>query len=406
MRLIYADSGLLSNTGHHAPVCRTILRELHARGVQTVLLAGATIDSDLREELAAFPLFRISSYHFTTGDPLCGWFDGFLRGTQQTAEDYSRLSDTTRDDILYVTGVQPAHLAGLIEWLGKLPPERMPAVVVDLIFPPGMDPKPGSNNEVWESRDPREDGRAVFYRHIGLRLKEMNLTRLRFVTEYPDLPKIYGILLLRDIAYTPALPLALPANLRRRAGVRPMTVGIVGHQRPDKGYAFMPEVFGAPLKARDDIRILVHNSGPMKFRLPETDRALADLAARDPRLALRDEALSPDQYEAVLASIDLMLCPYDPKIYRTALSGVVMECLIRAIPVVVPGGTVNADQFRIFGPSGVAFERFDAASITAAALKALDHFDDHAAAAVTTAHTWARDRDPGKFVDEILRLGA
>lgn len=303
-------------------------------------------------------------------------------------------------------GRSGAHLAGLIDWLGKLAPEHMPAVVVDLIFPPGMDPKPGSDNTIWDSRDPREDARAVFYRHIGLRLKAMNLTRLRFISAHPDLTKIYLILLFAEVAYTPAQPFAVPKFLRDRTGARPITVGVVGHQHPDKGYAFMPEVFTALLKARNDIRILVHNSGPAKFHMADTERALAELAAREPRLTLRHTALSPDEYQSLQASIDLMLCPYDPRVHKAGLSGVVMECLINAIPVVLPGNTINSDQFQIFGPSGVAFESFDAASITAAALKALDRFDDHAAAAVTTAHTWARDRNPGKFVEEILRLGA
>ena len=404
MRLIYADSGLLSNTGHHASVCRTFLREAHARAIQTVLLAGANIEAGLRSELAPVPLFRVSPYHFTTGDPLCGWFDGFLRGAQQTAEDYGRLTDMTRDDILYVTACQPAHLAGLVDWLGKLPPERLPAVVADLIFPPGMDPKPGSNGEVWESRDPREDARAVFYRHIGLRLKEQKLTRLRFLTEHVALPKVYSLLLSSEVSYTPAQPHAVPTMLRRRAGTRPMTVGIVGHQRPDKGYTFMPEVLAALLQARDDIRILVHNSGPAKYRLAETERAMEELAAGNPRLTLDHRALSPDEYESLLASIDVMLCPYDPRVYRSNLSGVVIECLIRAIPVVLPAGTVNADQFRIFGPSGTAFESFDAASITEAALRLLNGFDEHAAAAVAAAQQWARDNNPAKFVDAVLAL--
>lgn len=406
MRLIYADSGLVSNTGHHASVCRAFLRETHARGIQTVLLAGTGIAPGLRAELAAFPLFRVSPYYFTTEDPLCGWFDGFLSGAQNTAEDYSRLSDTTADDILYVTACQPAHLAGLVSWLGKLAPERMPTVVVDLIYGAGMNPKPGTNNEVWESRDPREDARAVFYRHIGLRLNEMKLPRLRFITTHPAMPKVYSILLSREVVYTPAQPHAIPERLRRRAGTRPITVGIVGHQRPDKGYPFMPEVFAALLDGRADIRILVHNSGPSKYRLADTERALADLALRDPRLSLFHDALSPEQYEELLETIDLMLCPYDPKVYGASLSGVVMECLIRAIPLVVPDGSVNSDQFRIFGPSGTAFERFEAASITAAAQRALENYDAHAAAALTTAQQWARDNNPGKFLDAVLRLAA
>src|SRR5690606_8648221 len=88
MHLFYVDAGLISHTGHHASCCRAFLAETCQRGIATTVLANNAVESDLRAELGALPLFQVSPYYNNTGDPLSGWLEAFLRGAQLTASDF------------------------------------------------------------------------------------------------------------------------------------------------------------------------------------------------------------------------------------------------------------------------------------------------------------------------------
>jgi hypothetical protein len=237
-------------------------------------------------------------------------------------------------------------------------------------------------------------------------MQDRALPSLRFVTAHPALPQVYSALLSKPVAFSAALPYALPQRATPRAGRKPITVGVVGHQRPDKGYLLMPELFATLLKTEKDIRIVAHNSGTPALRLPAIEDALSALAAADPRLTLDGRALDAGDYLTLLESIDLMLCPYDPVLYRTNLSGVTLECIANAIPVVVPGGTVLETHTRTFGDMNTAFDAFTAASIAAATHDALARFDQLTVGAKAAAQIFARQCGPDKFLDMVLALAA
>lgn len=406
MHIYYVDPGLISHTGHHASCCRAFLAETRRRGVGTTVLANNAVQSDLRAELGALPLFQASPYYTDAGDPLSGWLQAFLRGAEMTAADFARVSRYSKDDVFYVTGCAPAQLMGVVEWLGTFVPGTAPAVVVDLIYQSGMILTGDGAAKSWDPADPREDPRAILYRFIGQHMKNLALPTLRFVTTHPALPQVYSALLFKPVEFCAALPYALPQQVAQRAGRRPITLGVVGHQRHDKGYLLMPEVFESLLKAEDDIRIVAHNSGPAALRIPEPEAALARLAGADRRLTLDQRPLDAGTYLALLDSIDLMLCPYDPVVYRTTLSGVTLECVANGIPVVVPGGTVLETYTRTFAEMGVAFGAFTAPAIVAAVREALSRFEQLAAGAQTASHIFAQRYGPDKFVDMVLRLAS
>jgi len=404
MRFYYADPGLTANIGHHATVCRSFTGRLKAHGTEYTVLANKFIKNDLRAELAALPFFRVSPYHTNDGDPFCGWLRAFLQGSHVTSLDFSNLPTLDQEDILYLTGCQPTHLLGLIDWLLSLPPANTPRVVVDLIYETGLYPRREGKNEIWEGLDPRVDARAAYYRFIGLHMQPANLPRLHFITEHPGLGKVYSGLLLKSVEFIAALPFELPRQLHRRGGRNPITIGILGHQRKDKGYRLMPEVFTELLETRDDIRILAHNSMPQAEA--ETQSALRLLAAEDPRLVLDERALGEGAYRALIDTVDLMLCPYDPVMYRTTLSGIFIESVTNGVPVVVPGHTILAEQFKKYGEMGTAFDEFTPASIVDATHAAIDRLDHHAGAAMLAAEKWVQDQGPQKFVEAVLRVAA
>ncbi len=399
MRLIYADPGLMSNVGHHATICRGVLSQAHDLGLPVLVFGGVDLNPGLANELGATPLFRVSPYCATDGDALCGWLNAFLQGAHFTSEDFARLPALAADDVLYLTGCAPTQLLGLIDWLATLAPNTRPRTVGDLIYNCGLEKGVKDGKGYWMDRDPRVDPRALLYRFVGLHMKNLQVTNVRFVTEHPGLDKAYSELLRTQVEFNPALPQALPPRLIDRRGRRPITLGVVGHQRQDKGYPLMPDVFRTLLSRRTDIRVLAHNSNTAS--LPQAQETMRALAKAHPHVTLDERQLDKFAYQSVLDSIDLMLCTYSPAVYQSSLSGVVIECMANGIPVVVPAKTTLADELIKYGEAGTIAEDHTSVAIVEATNRALDSYDKLAEAALHAAKRWADD-NRGRYLQNVL----
>jgi hypothetical protein len=198
------------------------------------------------------------------------------------------------------------------------------------------------------------------------------------------------------------MPFPAPAARRHRAGTRPITLSVLGHQRPEKGYELMPEIAARLLRELSQIRILVHNAEPRRMAAPQD--ALRRLAASDDRLVLDETVAGAAEWPGLLARSDLVLCPYDPAIYAFSHSSVAGESLANAIPVVVPAHTALAAMLEDFGGAGAAFEAFTAESISLAVIGAVDDFDRHAEAAYAASEQWRRTQGPRMLVQRLLDL--
>jgi hypothetical protein len=95
---------------------------------------------------------------------------------------------------------------------------------------------------------------------------------------------------------------------RSRSGKRPVTVSVLGNQRPEKGYQFMPEVARSLLQSNPDIRILCHNANPDAMR--ETQEDLHEIAAKNPRLIMDERLACGEVWQQLLDASDLIILPY------------------------------------------------------------------------------------------------
>lgn len=394
MRVIYADPGLVNKMGHHNTVCRNLAAAWRGGGHTVEILGAVNIDAALAAEFGAAAFFRASPHFVNDGDPYCGWLSGFFMGADFAHADFARMA-VAPDDVIYVASGQAAHLLGLARWLGGLAPAQRPAVVWDLVHPPGLD---RAADGAWATRDPRVDAQAAFYRFAARQIDAHGLNTLRFVCVIPEFVQAYGELFGRAVTHIATLPFGQPAPVSR-VGRRPETVAVFGYQVEQKGYHLVPEVAAKLLAARPDIRVFVHNSKPVG--MAQTQEELRRSARAEPRLILREGAMDDAAYRAALAGTDVLLCPYNPDYYRAALSGVVAEGLASGAPVVVPGGTVMAETVTRAG-CGVAFAAFNAEAIAAAVIRALDGFGPLAEAAHREALRWAAQEGPPRYAAAIL----
>ena len=401
MRLIYADPGLRDNLGHHANSCRTIRAELMRRGIDVVVLSLAAIIPALRDELGAMPLFRAYTYWQTDGDPIAGWMNSFDSSMRATLEDLHRITGVTADDIVYLNSAQPPQFLALIHWIKSIPLGQRPHVVLEFGTDPGVDLAVDGETITLQVRDYRIDPRAMFYRFAACKLENEDLDRFHMTTFDPTSSLIYGRVLAKPVRVLP-LPQFTNTSVTSRVGRRPITVGVLGHQRPDKGYHLMPEIARLLLAHEPDARLLIHNGDPEG--MARVQQELRAHAAVETRVTLNEQAAGPALWAELLAASDLILCPYEPARFVASYSAVAAEALANGIPIVVPGGTTLARMLTTFGGPGSAFPNHTPASIVDATRAVLADFDAAAARAEAAAAQWNATMGVANMVTAMLTL--
>jgi glycosyltransferase involved in cell wall biosynthesis len=403
MHVIYADTGLSSDVGHHANSCRLIAAALRARGHVVTIAAHQSISPALAQELGAQPHFRVHTYWGGDGDPVCGWLSGFHTTAAATAEDFGRLGPFHAEQLLYVNSIRPAQLLALRNFLAGLPEHARPRVFAELGTDPGLDHIDDPSGTRFLVRDPRTDARAVLYRFAALQLLATPVPQLSLCTFDRTSSEIYAMLLAREVLTLP-LPRLAEGTVRRRGGRQPATIGVLGHQRGEKGYDAVPGVVELLLRVRPDIRFLIHNSLPANA--PGAQARLRELAAADGRITLQEGAVSPQAWQGLMDQCDLILCPYDPAQFRDRYSAVASEAVANGVPLVVPARTTMARLIEDFGGTGVAYSILSQPGIAVAVNDALDRLDDLATRALAGARQWHVTMGPGNMVEAMLAQAA
>jgi hypothetical protein len=402
MRFIYLDAGLLYELGHHANYARSIVRQLRVSNIDTRVVANALIVPELQAELGAVPHFRTHPNRPRDSDPIVGWLNNFEAFSELTFDDLRRIEDLRADDLVYMGSMYADIFMGLIKWAASLEPGKMPTIVADFCVGPGLDPRFGTNNEVrYELGDLRVDPSAVLYRYAARKITAAVANRLHLATFDALTSSVYQALLGHAVRTLPA-PIQATTARRPRAGTRPITVSVLGHQRPDKGYGLIPEVVASLLRTRSDVRILAHNGAP-NF-VPEPQEYLRAMARQDSRITLDETIAGPEPWARLLDQSDLILCPYSPIAFATRFSSLASEAIANAIPLVVPARTSLAILVADFTHPGTIFESWTAASVLEATNRALDGFDRYAATALRASERWAQTQGPQQFLRSLLAL--
>lgn len=400
MRVFYLDPALRHDVGHHANYCRHIAGEFRGRGVETHVFGHVEMPGPLQTELAAAAYFRVSSYTSKDSDPFCPWLTGLDTLTRVTREDLERLPAVEAADLVFMTTVWPVQLSAMIEWRDALHPARRPTVVLDCVGT-GLEIRQNADRLEVSVPDPRIDSRAVLYRYVALRLPRDAGARFHVTTFGPVPTRLFRKLLSYPVRTLPS-PFRATAPLRNRAGARPITVAVLGHQRARKGYDLMPDIARELLRARPDVRLFVQN-----VAAPDAAAAqlrLRDLAATSDRLTIDEGVAGKVRWARLIEASDLVLCPYRPEAYVAGFSAMLNEVIANGIPAVVPARTTLATLLQECGGCGTAFERFDPSAIVAATSQALDQFDHFATLAHAAALAWPETRGPARLVDELLSL--
>jgi hypothetical protein len=294
----------------------------------------------------------------------------------------------------------PAQFMGFATWLDSLPPEVMPTAVIEFATTAAVGIRKQADNQLIGFPDPSVESRPLLYHFAGHKMAKMTGLRLHLATLNTASSAIYSAVVGHPVH---VLPWPIVSRVQRsRTGKRPLTISILGAQRPGKGYRLVPEIAESLLRDHTGIRLLIHNASP--HRMPEIQQRLRDLAGRNERLELNKHNVTPDGCCRLLDSSDLIVCPYDPAPYLSAHSGIVAEALGNGIPVVVPAGTILESMLEEHGYPGAAFDTLSTESVGSAVTSAIHRYDALLHAAQAAAMKWRQTHGPSHIVDKVLDL--
>jgi glycosyltransferase involved in cell wall biosynthesis len=386
-RALIVDPALHSMGGHHHSAFLRLSRDLDELGVPHECLGSAVADEHVRHMLGVYPCFTESIYGRTE------WtYSEFRRRVKLTGTELKRALRwqwKKPDLIILPCGDQVLTLA-VAEVIRRYSHRWEPHVVVWLLFGP---------NHSKPIEDPSNAGLFDEYREeiSALRMCLRDDHRLSIFCETPGMAAAFRVALDVPIDTAPGPNLVRSDRVasNRPNIVRP-TIACIGHANDPKGYGLLPDAIEQVLRTHPTVKFAIH--GAINVFDHGRDRSPLDvLSTLGPRVTVNDNVLSPEDYVSWLEDADLLLLPYDPKIYKSRGSGVFVDATLLGKPVVVTAGCAFAKMAFAEGRA-VAIESYDSKGIAAAILTALTRLENLARQA--TAHSTTRD---GKVADEILR---
>ena len=202
-------------------------------------------------------------------------------------------------------------------------------------------------------------------------------------------------------AHVVLLPYPAPPPADAASAVPFRQVLYAGAARQDKGFKAVVDLVALLAARNETIPIAVQISADHYGKYDAATREdIARLTAlRYPPLTLIGETPSPDAYAASFPG-SICLQPYDRAEFRDRVSGVTLDALAHACPVIATAGTWTAD---LIGPfdAGIALAEPDAESLYAAINTVRSGYGRYQAGALSAGR--ARDRDSWRpLLDRLL----
>jgi glycosyltransferase involved in cell wall biosynthesis len=409
MRILYADTALRTFEGHHASSGAALVNAFRDLGHEVTVVGHCEVLPELQRSLGVQPVFRYFTYIGPSGDPIAGWLTNFAIVAEATTADFHHAwAKYGPFDLIFFNSVRPAQLAALALWMkaefGN--DEQTPRAVVELGTEAGLTRSGSGDGATYSVREPT----AILYRHVVNWIGKEQVGKIAFVAVNPAAAAEYRFILDLPVEVVP-LPQQLPTP-RRRKMKDVLTVGLLGHQRVDKGYQFFPELVQLVLQRCANARFLVHQSDPDSVyqgdrqSIAQVTTSLRELAARTPRLELLLEPAVGDKWFALIERCDIVALPYDPSRYQGAYSAIFGEALASGAPVVVPAGTTMADLLEAARWPGTTFNTWDVASIAAAIEAAIGSFPRLVRPAFRAGTAWTRQHGPARFAAAAIKVGS
>ncbi|OEO29661.1 hypothetical protein VW23_001860 [Devosia insulae DS-56] len=206
--------------------------------------------------------------------------------------------------------------------------------------------------------------------------------KLCFYADTPQLADQYNAIIgSSEVAVLP-VPHALPATPAAERPARPpLRLVYLGNARTEKGFhllaAAMDELRETHLST-GRIQLIAQANAPQSLDqelIVNARRRLSSYSSEEVQLI--DAQLSIAEFQALLFSADIVLLPYDARLYRRRSSGILVQAMVAGKPVVVPADSWLAAEA---GPA-VSSQFSPAVPLSAAIAEAVETFAERSAMA-------------------------
>lgn len=360
LRININDPGLRTRAGHHFDLDYRLVKRLVALGFDVHIYAHKLIDLDVKQQLAALapvtPCFSISPYSPPSRyDPIAGSHLLFQDTTDLISTE---LAQTRVAD----TWFWPTIFAGQLNACARL--IKVPPIAACVHVPLGVEF--GQLGELWRLA-------LINSKRAGLKLNIGGIEE--------QLRKLFNeVVLAEDFRLFPA---PHDGSLLHAPKQACRIIGMLGHQRPEKGrLPFLHEVSRA-LVAQGFEVVLQNSAG-----------------ALDAREGVRSFGFV-ENFPSRIAECDLIVLPYDRHAYQHKGSGVLWEALATGVPTVVTSGTAQAVLVGRLG-TGVEISDLSAESILRAIELVCLNYSGLAQKAFDVAIKWRSENSTDRFIEALL----
>jgi glycosyltransferase involved in cell wall biosynthesis len=399
---LIVDSGLRNLGGHNYTYTSAVVRELRGRGWRVEVVASARLESALADATGFRPLLSLGAYDFP---PSRGRLRDLAYLHAQAVVHAEELETTLRGigaadfDLVFSPTLGDFELLAWPRVVRRLPLRGK--LLLLLRNTPGyaqMDP--------WRIRMRPLLGlrpRALRRLHALTDGRFALLTDSELLTR--DYARVFGgrvvtvpIPVGERILARPPDPDAQPAT--------PLVFGYLGDARHAKGFDLLPELISQALEETGAVAFLVQAVAPASSASGDLDPAadaLQALAREAPeRVRLVRQRLDEEEYASLLSQMDVVLIPYRREGYVEPTSGIFVEALALAKPVVVPRGTWMSHCLGGSG-AGLTFEPGDVRDLARAVREAGEGWPELRAAALRFAPSWRDTHNPARLAEALIR---
>ncbi len=381
MRIVLCDDALRDSSGHFFNLAAGLREALAARGVELAIWSNVALPEALRAELGAEPVFDTTPFEVHERQPRRRQLRAWLGSARRFRRALARAGPRP-DDALLLPSARPGEILGLAGWLFAA--RVRPAAVWLNFMRDEADVRPG--------RESRRPLLPYLYRasFAALRLAGRG-SRLRLSTQSEGIARRVGRAARLPVSVLPMLKGYPDPPARQPAP--PWTIGFLGHPRRDKGGQTFLHVVDACARAVPDCRVVVQYPAAWRERLPP---GLA------PNLELVDTGLERGRYFALFERLDLVVLPYDVRLFRKRTSGVFAEALAYGCVTVVPAGSWMADMLEQGRGAGVIYRGRAPHAVAAAVREAVADLDRLRPLALAARAPWRASQGMGAFADRLL----
>jgi glycosyltransferase involved in cell wall biosynthesis len=322
MQLIVMDNGLgYTELGHHHHMARHVIADARRFGCDAQLFAMQAAPPEVLVEFGARPVFSIPHYQPVGFDPLRAFarVDRFLNDFAATGVGVAP------NDLILLPTASVIELYAMVHW------HRLTDIGLKFAFLFHSTVMP-------ETREPLAGYLWAATQHL---LTGIDPSRFWIGATTPELARHLGEKLTRPIHVVASVTWP-PAPIARTASAAPR-VGFLGGLRPAKGSLRIPRLVQHIHAKFPDWQVVIQAPDN-----PALAQALGDLAT-DPAVTIIDQPLNDDALNALMASLDVLICPYDRGYYGQAASGLMTLAASLGVACVVPSDTTLAAEMR--GPA-------------------------------------------------------